>query len=159
MVSPLMTAVKYGSELVTDLLLGKKNVHVNRRNADGESALWYSVAKESSAVVNQLLQHPRVKIDLPNREGQTVLWLAVFRASRDLVSLLLKRRQSPEYISPWIQACIRDRNWIKYLLLDHINAESLEMFLLAMKTKYIGSSSYGQSQVQLRTKIVKFPHA
>lgn len=67
--SPLMTAAKYGSELITNLLVRKKNLHVNRRNADGESALWYSVAKESSAVVNQLLQYPCVKIDLPNREG------------------------------------------------------------------------------------------
>jgi hypothetical protein len=37
--SPLMTAAKYGSELITNLLLRKKNLHVNRRNADGESAL------------------------------------------------------------------------------------------------------------------------
>ncbi|KAF4768182.1 hypothetical protein HAV15_002961 [Penicillium sp. str.  len=144
--SPLMTAAKYGSELVTDLLLRKKNLHVNRRNADGESALWLSVAIESSAVVNQLLQQPRVKIDLPNREGQTVLWLAVFRGNRDLVSLLLSRGANPNTMdrygmSPWIQSCVRRGESIKYLLLDHMKAVSLIYFrwmvyLLKMENRY-----------------------
>lgn len=132
-VSPLMTAAEYGSELVTNLLLGKRKLHVNKRNTDGKSALWYGVAKESSAVVNQLLQHRRIKIDRSNREGQTVLWLAVFQENRELVSLLLSRGADPDIedrygISPWIQACIRDRNSIKDLMLDHWKPTSPEMF-------------------------------
>jgi ankyrin repeat protein len=167
--SPLMTAAKYSSELITNLLLRKKNLHVNRRNADGESALWYSVAKESSAVVNQLLQHPRTKIDLLNREGQTVLWLTVFRGNRDLVSLLLSRGANPNTMdrygmSPWIQSYVRRGESIKYLLLDHMKAVSPEIFsvdgVFAENGKSIceDSSSYGQSQVQLRAKRVRYAH-
>ncbi|CDM38401.1 Ankyrin repeat-containing domain [Penicillium roqueforti FM164] len=92
----LMTAANYGSELVTNILLRKKDLHVNWRNTNGESALWYSVVKESPAVLNQLLQHPSVKIDLPNREGQTVLWWEIdmrgqlfLRTKRYLQSCLL----------------------------------------------------------------------
>ena len=132
--SPLMAAAKYGSRRVTDLLLRNQKLHVNKKNADGNTALWYSVAQNSSAAVNQLLQHPRIKIDLSNREGQTVLWLAVFQENRVLVSLLLSRGANPDTkdrygITPWIQACIRDRNSIKDLILDHWKATSPEMFL------------------------------
>lgn len=133
-VSPLMTAAEYDSERVTDLLLKKRKLHVNKRNANGKTALWYGVAKESSALVNQLLQHRRIKIDRSNHEGQTVLWLAVFQENRDLVSLLLSRGANPDTkdrygITPWIQACIRDRNSIKDLILDHWKATSPERFL------------------------------
>jgi ankyrin repeat protein len=93
--SPLMTAAKYGSELVTNILLHKRDLHLNIRNVDGKSALWNSVAKESSTIVDQLLQHPRAKIDRLNRESQTVLWLAVFRGNRNLVSLLFSRGANP----------------------------------------------------------------
>lgn len=131
--SPLMTAAKYGSKRVTDLLLNNQKLHVNKKNADGKTALWYGVAENSFAAVNQLLQHSRIKIDRSNREGQTVLWLAVLQENRDLVSLLLSRGANPDTedrdgISPWIQACIRDRNSIKDLILDHWKATSPEMF-------------------------------
>ncbi|KAF3004654.1 hypothetical protein E8E15_001260 [Penicillium rubens] len=129
--SPLMIAAVHGSELVIKLLLQKKRLRVNLRNTKGESALWHSVAttSSSSAVVNQLLQHPGLKIDLPNCEGQTVLWLAVFQGNRDLVAQLLSGGANPDTkdldgISPWIQACIRNRNHIKDLLLDHWKATS-----------------------------------
>jgi ankyrin repeat protein len=71
--SPLMTAARYGLDIVTNLLLRKREPRVNTRNANGLCALWYGVEKGSFAVVNQLLEHPRVKIDLPNCQGQTVL--------------------------------------------------------------------------------------
>ncbi|KAJ6118965.1 hypothetical protein N7471_013585 [Penicillium samsonianum] len=167
--SPLMTAAKHGSERVTNLLLRKRKSRVNMRNANGMCALWYGVEKGSSAVVNQLLQHSCIKIDLPNREGQTALWLAVFRANRDLVSLLLSRGANPDTIdrygiSPWIQACIRDRNSIKYLLLDHMKAESPKLlskdsvFSGNGRTICEGSRLYGESQSRLRTKRVRFAH-
>lgn len=130
--SPLMTAAKYGSERVINLLLQKKRLRVNARNSQGESALWLSVAsKSSSAVVYQLLQHPRLRIDLPNCEGQTVLWLAVFQGNKDLVCQLLSSGANPDAkdqfgISPWIQACISNRSQIVDLLLDHWKATSPE---------------------------------
>ncbi|KAJ5537468.1 hypothetical protein N7494_006947 [Penicillium frequentans] len=128
--SPLMTAAKYGSGRVINLLLQKIKLRVNMRNSQGESALWLSVAsKSSSAVVYQLLQHPRLRIDLPNCEGQTVLWLAVFQDNKDLVCQLLSSGAKPDAkdqfgISPWIQACISNRSQIVDLLLDHWKATS-----------------------------------
>lgn len=131
--SPLMTAAQYDSVQIINHLLREYNLDVNMQNATGNSALWYGVAKKSSAVVNQLLQDPRVQVDVLNREGQTVLRLAVLQGSRDLVSLLLSRGANPNIkawdgISPWIQACIRDRNSIKYLLLDKMREEYPEIF-------------------------------
>ncbi|KAJ5267732.1 hypothetical protein N7478_010540 [Penicillium angulare] len=127
--SPLMTAADHGSELVIKVLLQKRRLRVNLRNTKGESALWHSVATTSSVIVTQLLQHPQLKVDLPNSEGQTVLWLAVFQGNRDFVCQLLIRGANPDTkdlngISPWIQACIRNRNNIKDLLLDHWKATS-----------------------------------
>ncbi|KAJ5492238.1 hypothetical protein N7453_010335 [Penicillium expansum] len=126
--SPLMTAAKYGSDLVTSLLLRKREPRVNTRNANGLCALWYGVENGSFAVVNRLLQHPRVKIDLPNCQGQTVLWLAVYRGNREFASLLLSRGANPDIkdvggFSPWIEACISNKNSVKDLLLDFIFAE------------------------------------
>lgn len=126
--SPLMTAAKYGSDLVISLLLRKRERRVNTRNANGLCALWYGVENGSFAVVNRLLQHPRVKIDLPNCQGQTVLWLAVYRGNREFASLLLSRGANPDIkdvdgFSPWIEACISNKNSVKDLLLDFIFAE------------------------------------
>ncbi|KGO47924.1 hypothetical protein PEXP_037990 [Penicillium expansum] len=126
--SPLMTAAKYGSDLVISLLLRKRERRVNTRNANGQCALWYGVENGSFAVVNRLLQHPRVKIDLPNCQGQTVLWLAVYRGNREFASLLLSRGANPDIkdvdgFSPWIEACISNKNSVKDLLLDFIFAE------------------------------------
>lgn len=98
-----------------------------------------------------------------------MLWLAVFRGNRDLVSLLLSRGANPNTMdrygmSPWIQSCVRRGESIKYLLLDHMKAVSPEIFsvdgVFAENGKSIckGSSSYGQSQVQLRAKGVRFAH-
>jgi ankyrin repeat protein len=164
--SPLMTAARYGSDLVTNILLRKREPRVNTRNANGLCALWYGVEKGSFAVVNRLLQHPRVKIDLPNCQGQTVLWLAVHRGNRELTSLLLSRGANPDIkdqdgFSPWIEACISNKNSIKDLLLDFMFAESPER---ASKDSVFagnggeGSYLYGQGQVQLPTKRVTFAH-
>lgn len=168
--SPLMIAAKYGSELVMDLLLRKGKPRVNMRNKNGIGALWYGVEKGSFAVVNRLLQHSRVKIDLPNCQGQTVLWLAVYRGNRELASLLLSRGANPDIkdldgFSPWIEACISNKNSIKYLLLDHMKAVSPEMF--SKDSVFLGNgkkicegiSSNRQGQVQQRTKRVRFAHS
>lgn len=91
-----------------------------------KSALWYSVEKKSSAVVKRLLKHPEIEIDLSHSERQTVLWLAVFHQNRELVALLLSKGANPnaadqDGISPWIEACIKNKNVIKDLFLDHWN--------------------------------------
>jgi ankyrin repeat protein len=127
--SPLMTAAEHNSEQVTQLLLKNRKLHVNKRNGEGKTALWHGVANKSSAAVHRLLQHRRIEIDRSNREGQTVLWLAVTQEDRDLVSRLLAQGANPETkdqggISPWIEACLRNRPSIKDLFLDHCKATS-----------------------------------
>jgi ankyrin repeat protein len=127
--SPLMTAAEHNSERVTQLLLKNRKLHVNKRNGEGKTALWHGVANKSSAAVHWLLQHRRIKINHSNREGQTVLWLAVIQEDRDLVCRLLAQGANPDTkdqggISPWIEACLRNRNSIKDLLLDHCKATS-----------------------------------
>ncbi|CAG8296657.1 unnamed protein product, partial [Penicillium salamii] len=57
---------------------------------------------------------------------QTVLWLAVFHQNKELVALLLSKGANPDAadqdgISPWIEACIKNKDVIKYLFLDHWN--------------------------------------
>lgn len=131
--SPLMIAAKYGSSQVADVLLHERKLRVNKRNADGKSALWYGVETKSSSVVDRLLHHPLLKIDIRNNEKQTVLWLAVYQGSRDLVILLLSKGANPSLkdrggISPWIQAVISNRNSITYLILDHWKVKSPEIF-------------------------------
>ncbi|OGE46872.1 hypothetical protein PENARI_c096G07366 [Penicillium arizonense] len=116
------------------------------RNKDGIGALWYGVEKGTFAVVNRLLQHSRVKIDLPNCQGQTVFWLAVYRGNRELASLLLSRGANPDIkdldgFSPWIEACISNKNSIKDLLLDHMKAVSPEMFSKDNKAKFSDEQS------------------
>ncbi|KAF4765927.1 hypothetical protein HAV15_010571 [Penicillium sp. str.  len=164
--SPLMTAARYGSDLVTNLLLRMREPRVNTRNANGLCALWYGVEKGSLAVVNRLLQHPRVKIDLPNCQGQTVLRLAVYRGNRELASLLLSRGANPntkdlDGFSPWIEACISNKNSIKDLLLDFIFAEAPERD--SKDNEFAGNGGegsylYGRGQIQLPTKRVGFAH-
>ncbi|OQD77403.1 hypothetical protein PENANT_c106G01919 [Penicillium antarcticum] len=159
--SPLMIAAKHGSELVTDLLLRKRDPRVNMRNANGICALWYGVENGSFAAVSRLLQHPRVKIDLPNRQGQTVLWLAVYRGNRELTSLLLSRGANPDIkdqdgFSPWIEACISNKNSIKDLLLDFMFAERASRDSVFAGNGGEGSYLYGQGQVQLAKKRVTF---
>ncbi|CAG8624718.1 unnamed protein product, partial [Penicillium salamii] len=124
--SPLMTAVQYGSRSTFKLLLKNQKTNVNLRNKAGKSVLWYSVEKKSSAVVKRLLQHPDIEIDLLHCERQTVLWLAVFHQNKELVALLLSKGANPDAadqdgISPWIEACIKNKDAIKYLFLDHWN--------------------------------------
>ncbi|CAG8231797.1 unnamed protein product, partial [Penicillium salamii] len=124
--SPLMTAVQYGSKSTFKLLLKNQKTNVNLRNKAGKSVLWYSVEKKSSAVVKRLLQHPDIEIDLLHCERQTVLWLAVFHQNKELVALLLSKGANPDAadqdgISPWIEACIKNKDVIKYLFLDHWN--------------------------------------
>ncbi|KAK9847338.1 hypothetical protein MYU51_019539 [Penicillium brevicompactum] len=124
--SPLMTAVQCGSRLTFKLFLKNQTTNVNLRNKAGKSALWYSVEKKSSAVVKRLLKHPEIEIDLSHSERQTVLWLAVFHQNRELVALLLSKGANPnaadqDGISPWIEACIKNKNVIKDLFLDHWN--------------------------------------
>lgn len=137
--SPLMIAAKYDSRQVSEVLLHERKLRVNKRNANGKTALWYGVKKRSFPVVNQLLHHPLLKIDMRNREKQTVLWLAVDQGDRDLVSLLLSKGANPNLkdqdgISPWIQACINNRNSITYLIIDHWKAKSPEIFSSEMVT-------------------------
>ncbi|KAJ5855203.1 hypothetical protein N7455_009151 [Penicillium solitum] len=122
--SPLMTAVQYGSGSTFKLFLKNQKTEVNLRNKAGKSVLWYSVEKNSSAVVKRLLQHPDIEIDLLHCQRQTALWLAVFYESKELVAMLLSKGANPDAmdqdgISPWIEACIKNREPIKYLFLDH----------------------------------------
>ncbi|KAF3007133.1 hypothetical protein E8E15_001879 [Penicillium rubens] len=129
--SPLMTAVQYGSGSTFKLFLKNGKSNVNLRNKAGKSVLWYSVEKKSSAAVKRLLQHPDIKIDLLHCRRQTALWLAVFHQHKDLVAMLLSKGANPNAtdqngISPWIEACIKNREPIKYLFLDHWNAVCTE---------------------------------
>ena len=122
--SPLMTAVQYASGSTFKLLLKNQKTKVNLRNKAGKSALWYSVEKNSSGVVKRLLQRPDIEIDLLHCQRQTVLWLAVFHQNKELVAMLLSKGANPDAtdqdgISPWIEACIKNREPIKYLFLDH----------------------------------------
>ncbi|KAK9846669.1 hypothetical protein MYU51_001949 [Penicillium brevicompactum] len=124
--SPLMTAVQCGSRSTFKLFLKNQTTNVNLRNKAGKSALWYSVEKKSSAVVKRLLKHPDIEIDLSHSERQTVLWLAVCHQNRELVALLLSKGANPnaadqDGISPWIEACIKNKEAIKDLFLDPWN--------------------------------------
>lgn len=132
-----MIAAVHDAELVAGLLLQQKGLRVNKRNADRKFALRHSVAVHSSTVANRLLQDPRVKIDRPNHEGQTALWLVVFQENRCLVDLLLTKGANLDAtdwigMSPWIRACIRNRNSIKDLMLEHLKATSPDVFSLGM---------------------------
>lgn len=135
--SPLMVAAVHDAELVAGLLLQQKGLRVNKRNADGKCALWHSVAAHSSTVTNRLLQDARVKIDRLNHEGQTPFWLAVFQGNRWLVDLLLSKGANLNAmdrigILPWIQACIRNKNSIIDLMLNHLKATSPDVCSLGI---------------------------
>jgi ankyrin repeat protein len=95
-----------------------------------------------------------------------VLWLAVYRGNRELASLLLLRGANPDIkdvdgFSLWIEVCISNKNSIKDLLLDFIFAESTERN--SKDRVFVGNGGegsylYGQGQVQLPTKRVRFAH-
>ncbi|KAJ5533427.1 hypothetical protein N7494_009979 [Penicillium frequentans] len=121
--SPLMTAAKYGSGRVINLLLQKKKLRVNMRNSQGESALWLSVATPATPSTQN---RPAKLRRGPNR----ALACGLSRQQRLGVPATLKRRQPDAKdqfgISPWIQACISNRSQIVDLLLDHWKATSPE---------------------------------
>ncbi|KAI9923495.1 hypothetical protein MW887_008607 [Aspergillus wentii] len=122
--TPLMMAVISGSNSMTRLLLGRNDVEVNLQTTAGKSALWYSIEKGSSTIVRQLLRHPDIKVDLQDRDRQTPLLLAVFLGKEKLAKFLLLRGGDPnaedkDGMTPWMEACIRNRRSIINLFLKH----------------------------------------
>jgi ankyrin repeat protein len=86
----LLVAAAFGSETVIDLLLAKKDVNVNARNMQGETALWHAVYAGRMCAVTRLLQRQNLDIDVADTlHKMTPFALAVSYGHLDIAKTLL----------------------------------------------------------------------
>ena len=71
-------------------LVNSQKVHVNDRNADGETALVLATKSDKWDVVQELITHENVDFNVRGRFGYTVLMWATLRGKLEVVSTLLK---------------------------------------------------------------------
>ena len=70
--------------------LSSQTVHVNDRNADGDTALVLATKSDKWDVVRELITHENVDFNLRGRFGYTVLMWATLKGKLEVVSTLLK---------------------------------------------------------------------
>ncbi len=86
--TPLMLAARQGNEqCAADLI--RCGADIDRRNADGNNALWFACYGRSPAVMRLLITHG-VNTDNQNDNGATVLMYAASSGNLDAVQLLVQ---------------------------------------------------------------------
>ena len=85
----LHVALRGGDCELTELLLAKRNIDVNRRNRLDRTPLHYSVFNYHNDARELLLQHPDIKLDQEDYRGDKSLNLARSLGRNDIVDLLL----------------------------------------------------------------------
>ena len=71
-------------------LLNSQKVHVNDRNADGETSLVLATKSDKCDVVRELITHENVDFNVCGSFGYTVLIWATLKGELEVVSTLLK---------------------------------------------------------------------
>jgi hypothetical protein len=84
----LVRAAKRGHTEMVKLLLGCKDIDVNRRTSGGLTALCSAVVYGNLQVVRILVSHPSIDVNLSYRGGMTALHWAVVEHTKSLVLLL-----------------------------------------------------------------------
>jgi ankyrin repeat protein len=77
----LMSACKYHSEALLDLLLEQPDININAINDQGKTALHQAIALNKQLAITRLLQHPRIDLHIMDKEGATFLDYAVMKPS------------------------------------------------------------------------------
>ena len=73
----------------------KRLHHVNRKDSEGRTALWWAAAGRHVAMV-QLLLEKGANIEAKDRTSSTALYIAASRGYKDIVQLLLEKRANIE---------------------------------------------------------------
>lgn len=72
----LHQAMAHGSLNAVKLLLGQKNLDLERYDQNGDTPLHLAVRMKPLELVDLLLGHPRINANSTNRDGNTPLWVA-----------------------------------------------------------------------------------
>jgi ankyrin repeat protein len=115
----LILAVREGSARVLDMLLQVKDIKLDARSRNGDTALMLAAYKGNLAVVRALLD----KGAEPNQTGWTALHYAATVGNNDIVGLLLDRSayidaESPNQTTPIMMAARGGHILTVKLLLD-----------------------------------------
>ena len=88
--SALILAVRYGNEDIFESLLRVKNVHLDAKNDEGETALAIAVSKKNLRMTTILIIIG-ADTDASNNKGDSIVMLAVRNWSREIILALLKK--------------------------------------------------------------------
>jgi ankyrin repeat protein len=77
----LMSACKYDSKALLDLLLEQPDININAINDKGKTALHQAIAFNKQLAIIRLLQHPHINIHIIDKKGRTFLYHAVMKPS------------------------------------------------------------------------------
>lgn len=101
---PLHFAAEAGHLPLVEHLLQQPTVNLEKRDSQGQTALFTAIIKGHHAVVELLLQQPRVNPSAHPLIGFTPLQMAVFKGHSKVVRLLLDRPDvNPNLAATWHQ--------------------------------------------------------
>jgi len=90
----LMISIKEGyTEISLFLILNLSDqIHPNKLNESGESALHIAVQTKNANVINALCKHPKIDINQPKSNGDTALHIAVKNRDLNTAKLLVQHK-------------------------------------------------------------------
>jgi len=89
--TPLMWAIRYGNNRVTELLLQHRDIRPDMIIRDGRTVFSLVTESGNEGAVELLLERGGINPDLPDRSGRTPLSFAASRGHEGVVKLLLGR--------------------------------------------------------------------
>ncbi len=115
-------------ESTMKLLLECKNIQVNWKSNNGNTALMYACQNKNENMLKMLLEHPKISINPQNKQGRTALIVCAINMNMVGMALLLKKKA--------IDVNRRDSSgWtaLMYLCYRDNNNDRLEMIKMLLK--------------------------
>ena len=92
-ITPLILATIKGQLEIVEYLLENKQVAVNMKDNDGQTALMYACKNGFPEIVRYLLSRSDTKVNMQDKGGWTALMWACLKNQSEIVGLLLEHPQ------------------------------------------------------------------
>ena len=117
------------------LLIGRRDIDINKQDANGSTAIMEAVKAEQISILNLLLERNEVNINIADNTDRTPLCRAVLQGSQRMVRLLLpkadsrlnKKGQYDYYGTPLVYAVKGKDSTILNLLKERMTKLGLEV--------------------------------